>query len=181
MSIKVSGLAALLGLGMVLNGGAARAAEELKVGDKAPDFSLKASDGKTYSLADFKGKKGVVIAWFPKAFTGGCTAECKSFKELSSSLKDMDVAYFTASTDKVDDNTKFADSLSVDYPILSDPDKTVANAYGVINPARGFANRWTFYIDKDGKIAAIEKKIDTKIAASEVAAKLKTLGIADKK
>lgn len=174
----------LLGFGLALALVAAPSharAAELKVGDAAPDFTLKGSDGKTYTLSDFKGKKAVVVAWFPKAFTGGCTAECKSFKELSSSLKDMDVAYFTASTDKVDDNTKFADSLSVDYPILSDPDKTVANAYGVVNPQRGFANRWTFYIDKDGKIAAIEKKIDTKNAASEVAAKLKSLGIADKK
>ena len=146
-----------------------------------PDFTLKGSDGKTYSLADFKGKKAVVLAWFPKAFTGGCTAECKSFKELSDSLKGLDVAYFTASTDKVDDNTKFAESLGVDYPILSDPDKTVANAYGVVNPARGFANRWTFYIDKDGKIAAVDKTVKPATSAADVAAKLKSLGIADKK
>lgn len=169
-----------LALALVAAPSLARAAE-LKVGDAAPDFTMKGSDGKTYTLSDFKGKKAVVVAWFPKAFTGGCTAECKSFKELSSSLKDMDVAYFTASTDKVDDNTKFADSLSVDYPILSDPDKTVANAYGVINPQRGFANRWTFYIDKDGKIAAIDKMVKTASAAPDVASKLKSLGIADKK
>ncbi len=93
----------------------------------------------------------------------------------------MDVAYFTASIDKVEDNTKFGESLSVDYPILSDPDKTVANAYGVINPQRGFANRWTFYIDKDGKIAAIDKKVKTASAAPDVAMKLKELGIANKK
>ena len=169
-----------LALALVAAPGHARAAE-LKVGDAAPEFSMKGSDGKTYTLSDFKGKKAVVVAWFPKAFTGGCTAECKSFKELSSSLKDMDVAYFTASTDKVDENTKFADSLSVDYPILSDPDKTVANAYGVINPARGFANRWTFYIDKEGKIAAIDKMVKPATSAPDVASKLKTLGIADKK
>ncbi len=175
----------LLGLGLALSLAAApslaRAADELKVGDTAPEFTMKGSDGKTYNLSDFKGKKAVVVAWFPKAFTGGCTAECKSFKELSTSLKDMDVAYFTASTDKVDENTKFGESLGIDYPILSDPDKTVANAYGVINPARGFANRWTFYIDKDGKIAEIDKKVKTASAAPDVAAKLKSLGIADKK
>jgi peroxiredoxin Q/BCP len=71
MKIMVWGMAALFGMGFALT---ARAADAPKVGDKAPDFTLKASDGKTYSLADFKGKKGVVIAWFPKAFTGGCTA-----------------------------------------------------------------------------------------------------------
>ncbi len=76
-----SRLAALLGLAFVTAGSVARAADELKVGDKAPDFSLKATDGKTYTLADFKGKKGVVLAWFPKADTGGCTAECKSIRD----------------------------------------------------------------------------------------------------
>src|SRR6185312_14013909 len=94
MKTMIWSLAALFGVGMVLSGGSARAADEPKVGDKAPDFTLKASDGKTYSLADFKGKKGVVIAWFPKAFTGGCTAECKSFKANSDSLKSTNVAYF---------------------------------------------------------------------------------------
>jgi peroxiredoxin Q/BCP len=172
----------LLGLGLAVALLAPQSrADEPKVGDAAPEFTMKGSDGKTYTLSDFKGKKAVVVAWFPKAFTGGCTAECKSFKELSGSLKDLDVAYFTASTDKVDDNTKFAESLSVDYPILSDPDKTVANAYGVINPARGFANRWTFYIDKDGKIAAVDKMVKPATSAADVAAKLKALGIADKK
>ena len=176
----------LLGLGLALAIAApsfARAADELKVGDTAPEFSLKGSDGKTYTLSDFKGKKAVVVAWFPKAATRGCTIECKSFKELSGSLKGMDVAYFTASVDKPEDNAKFGESLSVDYPILSDPDKSVANAYGVINPQRGFANRWTFYIDKDGKIAAIDKMVskDNPNAAKNVALKLKELGIADKK
>ena len=157
-----------------------RAADELKVGDKAPDFTLKGSDGKTYSLSDYKGKKAVVLNWFPKAFTGGCTAQCKSFAENGDVLKGMDVMNFTASVDPVELNTKFAESLKADYPILSDPDKSVATAYGVLGP-RGFAQRWSFYIDKDGKVAAIEKKIDTKNAATEVATKLKSLGIADKK
>ena len=66
-----------------------------------------------------------------------------------------------------------------DYAILSDPEKTVAKEYGVLGP-RGFAQRWTFYIDKDGKIAAIDKKVNTKQAAPDVAAKLKELGIAGK-
>jgi peroxiredoxin Q/BCP len=174
----------LLGLGLALAVALpsfARAADAPKVGDPAPEFSMKGSDGKTYTLSDFKGKKAVVVAWFPKAFTGGCTVECKSFKELSGSLKGMDVAYFTASVDKPEDNTKFGESLAIDYPILSDPDKKVAEAYGVINPQRGFANRWTFYIDKDGKIAAIDKMVKTASAAPDVAAKLKELGIAEKK
>ena len=115
----------------------AQAADELKVGDKAPAFSLKGSDGKTYTLEQFKGKSAVVIAWFPKAFTGGCTKECKSLRENSKALQELKVAYFTASVDTPEENKKFAESLDLDYPILSDPDKTVAKDYGVLNKARG--------------------------------------------
>ncbi len=175
---RAAALAAMaLGMGTVLAGVALAA--ELKVGDEAPAFSLQGSDGKTYKLSDFKGKKGVVVAWYPKAFTKGCTAECKSFREDSSELKKLNVAYFTASVDTPDENKKFAASLGVDYPILSDPDKSVAKAYGVLNPERGFANRWTFYIDKDGVIREIDKKVNTRQAAPDAAAKVKSLGIAE--
>ncbi len=180
MMTKIWTVAALFGLGVVLSGPIARAADgPLKVGDKAPDFTLKASDGKTYSLSDFKGKKGVVIAWFPKAFTGGCTAECKSFRANSDSLKSTNVAYFTASVDPVDGekgNAAFARSLDLDYPILSDPEKTTAKAYGVLN-ARGMSDRWTFYIDKDGIIKEIDKKIATGKAGEDVVSKVKSLGL----
>jgi thioredoxin-dependent peroxiredoxin len=169
--------AASLGLGLALALSGAARADELKVGDKAPAFTLKGTDGKTYSLDQFKGKQAVVIAWFPKAFTPGCTAECKSFREKGDLIKPLKVAYFTASVDTPEYNKKFAESLDLDYPILSDPDKTVANAYGVINPTRGFANRWTFYIDKAGVIKAIDKSVKAPNSAPDVAAKVKELGL----
>ena len=101
---------AALGLGLAVAGGAAAAsAEDLKVGDKAPPFSLQGTDGKTYSLDQFRGKKAVVLAWFPKADTPGCTAECKSFKESGTGLRSLNVAYFTASVDTPEDNKKFSD------------------------------------------------------------------------
>ena len=139
MKTSVWGVAALFGFGVLL-AGSSSARAELKVGDKAPEFSLKGSDGKMYSSADFLGKKGVVIAWFPKAFTGGCTAECKSFKTNSEGLKAAGVAYFTASVDAPEKNADFAKSLDLDFPILSDPEKKVATAFGVMNPA-GYSNR----------------------------------------
>jgi peroxiredoxin Q/BCP len=157
---------------------AGAAAAELKVGDPAPAFSLKGSDGKTYSLEQFKGKSPVVIAWFPKAFTGGCTKECKSLRENSKALHELKVAYFTASVDTPDENRRFAESLELDYPILSDPDKSVAKEYGVLNPTRGFANRWTYYIDKEGIIKAIDKTVNAPQAGPDIAAKLKELGLA---
>jgi peroxiredoxin Q/BCP len=156
---------------------AGAAAAELKVGDPAPPFALKGSDGKTYSLDQFRGKSAVVVAWFPKAFTKGCTKECKSLRENSKTLHALNFAYFTASVDAPEENARFAKSLDLDYPILSDPDKTVAKEYGVLNPERGFANRWTFYIDKDGIIKEIDKKVDAPQAGPDIAAKLKSLGI----
>ncbi|HET6879707.1 MAG TPA: peroxiredoxin [Pirellulales bacterium] len=158
----------------------ASSAAELKVGDEAPAFSLKGSDGKTYSLKDFKGKKAVVIAWFPKAFTGGCTKECKSMRDDGNGLRKYQVAYFTASVDEPQKNKEFAESLSLDYPILSDPDKSVAQEYGVLNPDRGVTNRWTFYIGKDGKILFIDKSVNTTEHGKDIAHKLDELGVEKK-
>jgi len=162
----------------------AASAAELKPGDAAPDFKLAGSDGKTYSLADFKGKQAVVIAWFPKAFTGGCTAQCKSMKEDGAAIRQFDVAYFTASVDAVEGekgNKAFAESLGADYPILSDPTKEVAKAYGVVNDQRPVAQRWTFFIGKDGTILHIDKQVQVAAYAKDVAAKLKELGVPARK
>jgi peroxiredoxin Q/BCP len=153
---------------------AAQAPAALKVGDTAPDFTLKASDGKTYSLSDYRGKKPVVVAWFPKAFTAGCTLECKSLAANGDRLRKFDVAYFMASVDTLEDNTKFAQSEKADFPLLSDADKSVATRYGVLAP-RGFANRWTFYIDSDGKIAFIDRAVNPETSAEDIIAKLTQL------
>jgi thioredoxin-dependent peroxiredoxin len=163
------------------------AAADLKVGDPAPDFELKGSDGQLHHLGDYKGKQAVVLAWFPMAFTPGCTIECKSMKEDGDAIKKFDAVYFTASVDPVDGpkgNKAFAESLGADYPILSDPEQSTAKAYGVLGGG-GKANRWTFYIGKDGNIAAIEKDVNSKLAGghygNHVADKLKDLGVPEKK
>jgi peroxiredoxin Q/BCP len=171
---------------------------ELKVGDQAPDFSLQASDGKTYKLSSFKGKQAVVLAWFPKAMTSGCTLECKSLAEHGDLIRAYDVTYFMASVDPLDKNVEFAKATSVtlgqganarvvekkeaDFPILSDPTKETAKAYGVLNEQNGFSNRWTFYIGKDGKILAIDKDVSKRVqtSAEDMAAKLGELGVAKK-
>ncbi len=155
-------------------------AEELKAGDEAPDFSLEGSDGKTYKLSDYRGKQAVVIAWFPKAFTSGCTAECKSLKENGAAVRKFDVAYFTASCDPAETNKRFAESLELDYPILSDPTRTTAEAYGVVDAVRRWPQRWTFYIGEDGKILYIDKKVKTGSHAEDIAAKLKELGVKER-
>ena len=165
-------------------------AAELKVGDPAPNFKLQASDGKTYQLSDFKGKKAVVVAWFPKAFTQGCTIECKSLAENGDRIRKFDVAYFMASVDPLEDNIRFAKATKVDlngqtvekkeadFPMLSDPTKETAKAYGVLAANGAFAQRWTFYIDKDGRIAAIDKAVKPATSAEDMVARLGELKVA---
>ncbi len=175
----VTRIATMLAGGLLMFGTAT--AEELKQGDTAPAFSLPGSDGKTYRLSDYQGKQAVVLAWFPKAFTPGCTTECKVVAQDGRKLKDFDVAYFTASVDKPEKNEKFAKSVGADYPILSDPGGEVARAYGVTGPVQKFASRWTFYIGKDGKILAIDKKVKPATAAADIVKRLEELGVAKRK
>jgi thioredoxin-dependent peroxiredoxin len=160
------------------------AAGDLKVGDQAPNFKLQATDGKTYQLSDFKGKESVVLAWFPKAFTQGCTIECKSLADHGDMIKSYNAQYFMISIDPLDGdkgNKAFADTYHADFPLLSDPAKDTANAYGVLNAERGVANRWTFYIGKDGKITAIDKTVKPATSAEDMAAMLKQLGVENRK
>jgi peroxiredoxin Q/BCP len=152
-------------------------AEELKVGDKAPDFQLQASDGKTYKLSDYAGKQAIVLAWFPAAYTRGCTIECKSLAEHGDLIRKYDVTYFMASVDPVEKNKGFADEQKADFPLLSDPTKKTAEAYGVLN-AGGVASRWTFYIGKDGTILAIDKTVKPATSAEDMATKLGELKVA---
>ena len=184
----------LLTLGFVATlvaGVMAQGPAELKVGDMAPDFTLPGTDGKTHKLSEYRGKQAVVVAWFPRAFTQGCTIECKSLAENGDRIKKYDVTYFMASVDALEDNIKFAKATSVtlgdkvvekkeaDFPMLSDPGKQVATAYGVLN-ARGTANRWTFYIDKTGRVAAIDKMVRPETSAEDMLAKLGEIKIAMK-
>src|SRR4051794_30148685 len=96
------------------------AAGDLKVGDQAPNFKLQATDGKTYQLSDFKGKESVVLAWFPKAFTQGCTIECKSLAEHGDLIKKFNAQYFMISVDPLEGekgNKAFADEYHADFPL----------------------------------------------------------------
>ena len=189
----------LLTMGLVATlaaGAMAQSAVELKVGDMAPDFTLQGTDGKTHKLSDYRGKQAVVVAWFPRAFTQGCTIECKSLAENGDKIKQYDIAYFMASTDNIEDNTKFAKATSVtlqgrggaaptvvekkeaDFPMLADPTKEVATKYGVLMANGQLANRWTFYIDKTGRIAAIDKMVRPETSAEDMLTKLSEAKVA---
>lgn len=149
-------------------------AAELSVGDQAPNFKLEASDGKTYQLSDFKGQKAVVLAWFPRAFTKGCTIECKSLAKNGDLLKGFNAQYFMASTDKLFKNIEFAQETKADFPLLSDPTVETADAYGV--SFMGYAKRHTFYIDKSGKIVMIDRNVRPATSAEDMAKHMSRLG-----
>ena len=184
--LLILGLVATLGAGAMAQG-----TVELKVGDTAPDFTLQGTDGKTHKLSDYRGKQAVVVAWFPRAFTQGCTIECKSLAENGDKIRRYNVAYFMASVDPLEQNIKFAKATSVtlgervvekkeaDFPMLSDPTKEVAGKYGVLNE-RGTANRWTFYIDRNGRISGIDKMVRPETSAEDMLTKMREVKIAMK-
>jgi len=153
-------------------------ADALSVGDIAPDFTLQASDGKTYTLADYRDKQAVVIAWYPKAYTKGCTIECKSLAQNGHLIREYDVAYFMASTDDLEANTGFARENAADFPLLSDPTGATAKAYDVLVPLANIARRHTFYIGKDGRILKIDTDINPQTSAQDMARTLGELGVA---
>jgi len=145
------------------------------VGDAAPNFTLQASDGNEYTLADFKGKQAVVVAWFPRAFTLGCTVECKSLAANGERIRAYDVTYFMASTDPLEKNEAFAKETEADFPLLSDPSGDTAKAYGVYT--RGFAKRHTFYIDKTGVFTHIDRAVKPSTSAEDMVDNLERLGV----
>ena len=150
---------------------------ELSPGDAAPDFDLEASDGESYRLSDLVAERAVVLAWFPRAYTRGCTIECRSLAQKGHLIRAFDAAYFMASVDPVEDNAGFAKENDADFPLLSDPSKATAEAYGVLHE-RGFAMRHTFYIGVGGKILAIDREVNPQTSAEDIAATLGELGVA---
>jgi len=151
-------------------------ATDLKVGDMAPEFTMKATDGKTYQLSHYRNRQAVVLAWYPMANTRGCTLECLSLVKDGALIRQYDVSYFMASVDPLEDNLDFAKKTKADFPMLSDPEKAAANAYDVVN-LFGVASRVTFYIDKAGRITKIDEDINAKTAAQDMASNLKSIGM----
>jgi peroxiredoxin Q/BCP len=157
----------------------ASTAVALEVGQRAPDFKLQGSDGKTYALSDFAGKRGFVLAWFPKAFTSGCTAELEDLRDNAGAIDAYDAAVFMVSLDPPDENAKFAKSVDAKQVLLSDVGGSVASAYGV-GGLGGYAKRWTFYVDKEGVVRAIDTAVDTETAGQDIARTLGQLGFPQK-
>ena len=152
-------------------------AEAIKVGDAAPDWTLPGTDGKEHALTELLKDGPVVLAWFPKAYTRGCTLECKNLAEKGHLIREYKVTYFMISADPVEDNKGFGEENGADFVLLSDTSTDTAKAYGVWNDV-GYPNRHNIYIGTDGKILAIEKQVNVTTAAEDIAATLGRLGVA---
>lgn len=128
----------------------------LKPGDEAPDFTLSATDGKTYTLSDFRGKQNVVLAFFPFAFSGTCSAQMPSYQAELERFRSYDTEVLGISMDAMYSLKRWASDLGITYPLLSDfyPQGRVVDLYGVRHAA-GMPERALFVIDKSGKIAWI--------------------------
>ncbi len=134
-SVNLLGIAGLV-LGFATLAFAQAPAVELKVGDKAPNFKMQGSDGKTYSLADFAGKKAVVVAWFPAAFTKGCTVECKNLAMNGDKIRQFDVAYFMASTDPDREEHRLCEGAGSGFSAAERSEQGSRNGLWRAEPAR---------------------------------------------
>lgn len=143
-----------------------------KVGEKAPDFSAAASDGTTVKLADFVGKGNIVLYFYPKDDTPGCTKEACSLRDSITDLKELNAIVFGVSFDSVESHKKFIEKFNLPFVLLADTDKKVAIAYGIATDESKFAPRVTFIIGKDGKIAYVNPKVNATDHAAEVRAAL---------
>jgi len=139
----------------------------LKVGMAAPNFTLHDAFGHSYKLSSYKGKMPVVVYFYPKAGTSGCTKEACGIRDDWSQFKKNKVQVLGISIDQKADIMKFVKDYNLNFPLLSDADKKVSKDYGVFNE-KGFDNRITFIVDKKGKIAEIINVKDIEGHASKV-------------
>lgn len=146
----------------------------------APAFSLSDQTGQTHSLAQYKGQT-VLLYFYPKDDTPGCTAEACSFRDNLSELKNAGVVVLGVSGDDVQSHNKFASKFSLNFPILADTDHVVGRAYGVYGPKKMFGNlfdgyhRESFLINKDGVIVKHYQNVKPEEHVAEILADLKTL------
>lgn len=151
----------------------------LKAGDNAPDFTLQSDEGKEVSLKDYRGRK-VVLYFYPKDGTPGCTQEARRFRDLAEEFSRENVVIIGVSRDSVESHRKFKKDNDLPFTLLSDPDANVAKKYGVWGrknlygkPAMGIV-RTTFLIGEEGKIRGIYRNIKPEEHAEKCLLDLKT-------
>lgn len=145
----------------------------LTKGDQAPDFSAVDQDGKTHTLADYKGKK-LVVFFYPKASTPGCTAEACDLRDNYHRFQAQNYELLGVSADSQAKQTKFKEKYELPFPLLADEDKSVINAFGVWGPKKFMGklfdgiNRTTFVIDENGIIDEVITAVKTKEHTAQI-------------
>jgi peroxiredoxin Q/BCP len=145
-----------------------------KEGAKAPDFKLMSDQGKVVSLKDFKGKSRVVLYFYPKDDTPGCTVEACAFRDNTRRMEKLDAVVLGVSPDGVDSHSKFVDKFKLPFMLLSDEDKKICELYGVWVKKSMYGKeymgvaRTTFIIGKNGKIGKVYEKVKPEGHAEEV-------------
>lgn len=151
---------------------------QLKIGDKAPDFSGKDQNGKTIQLSDFSGKK-IAIYFYPKDNTPGCTVQACNLRDNDAALTKAGIQIIGVSADSSASHTKFIEKFSLPFPLIADEDKTIIQQFGVWGPKKFMGkeydgiHRTTFVIDENQTIVGIIEKPKTKEHAEEILALLK--------
>ena len=149
----------------------------MKVGDKAPDFTLADKDGKSVSLKDFSGRR-VVLYFYPKDNTPGCTRQACAFAQNYAEFARRDIAVIGVSKDSVESHRKFAEKYSLPFVLLADPELQAIKAYGVWQEKKLYGKvsfgvvRTTFVIDEKGMVREIMPKVKPDTNAAEILAKL---------
>lgn len=154
---------------------------ELKIGAKAPEFEMPTDGGGNVSLKEFKGKKNVVLYFYPKDDTSGCTLEAQGFRDKQKEFDKADTVIIGVSKDSVKSHDKFKDKYSLTFTLGSDEDVSVCENYGVWVEKSMYGRKYmgiqrdTFLIDKDGKIAAVWNKVKVPGHVEEVLEEAKKL------
>ena len=137
-------------------------AADLSEGAKAPYFEARDQNGKIVRLTDFAGKANVVLYFYPKDDTPGCTAQACSLRDGFGAIQAAGAVILGVSADDMDSHTAFSKKFSLPFPLLADPKHSIIEAYGVKMPLLGMAKRVTFIIDKGGVVRRILRDVDTK-------------------
>ncbi|MFZ1029608.1 MAG: peroxiredoxin [Limnoraphis robusta] len=141
----------------------------LCVGTDAPEFTAKDSDGNTVSLADFQGKI-VVLYFYPKDDTPGCTKQAQSFRDNFADYQSKDMVVLGVSMDDEASHKAFAEKYGLPFTLLADPDGTITKAYDV--DGGGYAKRVTYIINAEGRIDYVDDKVNTQSHAQDILARL---------
>jgi thioredoxin-dependent peroxiredoxin len=155
-------------------------ADWIEVGKKAPAFTLMADDGKKVKLSDLKGSP-VVLYFYPKDDTPGCTKEACAFRDRKAEMEQLGAKVLGVSPDTVESHVKFRDKFNLNFPLLADPDHAVAEEYGVWREKNMYGKksmgiqRSTYLIDADGKVAKVWQRVQVDGHDDAVLEALKTL------